>query len=41
MSRYTAQETEARNNFSSYISEIVSKNGEGGSKKDKGLEAMQ
>lgn len=35
------QEREARNNFTSYMSEIVSKNGEGGRKTDKSFEAMQ
>ena len=40
-SRFSVQEIEVRNNFTSYMSEIVSKNGEGGSKKDKSFEAMQ
>mmetsp|Transcript_13513 Transcript_13513/g.18507 ORF Transcript_13513/g.18507 Transcript_13513/m.18507 type:complete len:129 (-) Transcript_13513:72-458(-) len=40
-SRMTYQEKEVRDNFTSYMSEIVSKNGEGGSKKDKSLEALK
>ena len=40
-SKMTVQEQEVRDNFTSYMSEIVSKNGEGGSKKDKSLEAMK
>ncbi len=40
-SKVTVQEKEVRKNFTNYMSEIVSKNGEGGSKKDKSFEAMQ
>ena len=36
------QEMDVRNNFNSYITDIVSKNGgEGGSKKDKSREATE
>ena len=38
----TVLEADVRNNFSNYISDIVSKNGgEGGGKKDKGREATE
>lgn len=40
-SKTTTQEKEVRQNFTNYMSEIVSKNGEGGSKKDKSFEAME
>lgn len=40
-SKTTVQEKEVRQNFTNYMGEIVSKNGEGGSKKDKSFEAME